>query len=324
MAGKLLYSMLYILLFLLAFLLILRLIRSKEGFQNTPSPPKEFYDLTLFFKNYPVEKACIYFDKVLPKIQQSFSLDDSGKKLPKQIADLKAETYIKNNIITGILTCPFELPKSQLLSDSYEFVKKLDDMLLAKAMNIFIFYAANLQSTIDNSKKVEGFLTECSAQELAARQIVPLQCIPPENMKATEQEQINSVDKFDMDTRVSQKSAIAKKLQTLVQNLQNFISEFNSFSTRIANDSTKEFISLKKSYEVIKDIDTQNEKLQARKQDLNTQIGLKEDEIKRLQMYVSFSSLPMLDLVKRCETLESQVASLQSKVESGAIGTPKT
>jgi hypothetical protein len=329
MAAKVLNTILYLLLFLLAFLILIRFIRSKEGFENTPTNG-ETYDVNLFFEKYPIQKACEFFQRAEPKIVQSFSLDESGKPVPDSVAKISAERYIRTQITPGLVSCPFVLPKSKDLKEIYSFVNGLDDKLLAKAMSMLIFIATNSQVTAQNTKKAmegfitEGFITMCSADELTAKAFVPLQCIPPDVMKASEQQVIDAVDKFDMEQRVSQKGKIAKKLLTLHTNLEAFKKENASIMGRLASDTQKQIAYLKSSYDLIKNVKTDDEEMISKREKLKAEIQKKETELLQYTYAAEFSVMTMPDLVKKCEELEKQNESAIKTVESGIPGAPKS
>lgn len=324
MAPFMINTVLFGLLFLVAFLLLIRQIRSREGFVN--APPRELYDLTLFFKNYPIQAACTFFEKAQPTIQQSFSIDDSGKQLPASVAKIAAETFVKNTIITGLPSCPFTLPESSDLKESYDFVMGLDDKLLSQALNVMVFVVTNLQLSLDNASKAkkEGFITMCSPGEIAAQAVVPLQCIPAEKMKATEQKEIDSVDRFDMETRVSQKEKIATKLQKMVVNMEAFRKEYDGLTKGLASDLQKQVASLETSYNIIKDKETDDEEINKRKQELNINLGLKKSDLSRYVYYNQFAKLSMVDLKKKAEELQTKIDEIQKKTETQGIGGPKS
>jgi hypothetical protein len=323
MAARLLDTILYLLLFLLAFLLLLRYIRSEEGFANPTG--SETYDLNLFFENYPIQKACFYYEKILPEVVKNFSLDETGKQLPESIAKEGAEQYIRSSIVAGVPNCPFELPKSKNLSVAADFVKDLDEKLLAKAMNTLLFYAANIKVAIVNAKNAEkqqaegmkeGFLTECSAVELAAQSVVPLQCIPAEKMKATEQQEINKVDKFEMEQRVSDKSAIAKKLQAMVVYMNEFLTDYKNITQSLISDLRKQVQRLEINYNLIKDETSKDAEFLAKRDDLKQKLDQKKNELTLTAYYNYYSKLSMKKLADECDKLtvekEASVKSLES------------
>jgi hypothetical protein len=336
MVAKLLNTILVMILFLLSLLIVVRMIRTDEGFQNQDiqQPKEELYDLEPFFKNYPIQKICDIYAKGLPTIVNGFLFSESGEKIPESVANLAAQDYLKKTSIGGIVDCPFSLPTKKTLSTSYEFVMKLNENLLVKAMSTLIFFSSNLQLTVDSSKQqlkgIEGFLSECSADEIENREFVPLQCIPAESMKATEQAEINGVDKFEMEQRVSQKAQIAKRLGNLVKNLQAFQKEFGESSkiqvemlTPKVNKAQAEYNFWANPSESTKAFNDE-EKIAKKKQDWKSELDKSKNSLQTAIANSRFAVLPMIQLVETYTTLEKQVKSVAAEFEKGIPGAPKS
>lgn len=325
MAGKLLYTVLYGLLFLLAFLLVIRLIRSKEGFTNPP--PGETYDLSLFFKKYPLDEVCKILEEGFPKVVNTFSLDEKGKKIDPSVAEVNATSYLGNAVTTGVLSCPITFPTSNSLNDVHTFVMKLDDMLLAKAFNTTIFFVTNLKVTAANSKSalkgMEGFLTECSKEELDYQTTVPLQCIPAAQMKATQQQQINEVDQFDMAQRVSKKSQIAKKLSGLAQNLSAFQAQFKNNNQLMLGMNQRRQQKAKTGYQLYKNMEENEENVEKREK-YKAEIDTAKNDIEINTYNIQYALFSLEDLVKEYYKLKAEVESTKTAVNSGQVGVPKT
>lgn len=330
MAVKLLNTILITILFLIAFLLVLRMIRTDEGFQNQV----EEYDLNLFFKDYPLQKICDAYTKGFPTVVNSFSIAENGDTIPESIAKQNAESYLKKTIVGGIISCPFALPKETSLKSAFDFVNKLDEMLLVKGISTLLFFTANLKLGADSSKKqlknTEGFITECSADEVLYKASVPLQCIPAETMKATEQAEINQVDKFEMQQRVSQKSQISKKLGTMVANLQTFQKEFENFSkeevmkyNKLVQENQAAYNLFANPSEAMKKLFDQ-EKLERKKQDAKAQLDKNKNNLDMAIYYSRYAPLTMKELVNTYEKLQKEVQGVAGELEKGIPGAPKT
>jgi hypothetical protein len=330
MAVKLLNTILISMLFLLAFLLVIRMIRTDEGFQNQP----EEYDLNLFFNDYPLQKICEIYAKGFPTVVNSFSLTENGDKVPESVAKINAEDYLKKTLIGGIASCPFTLPKDPSLKAAFDFVSQLDETVLTKGMSTLLFFTANLQLSADTTKaqlkKTEGFISECSADEIQYKEFVPLQCIPPETMKATEQAEINNVDKFEMQQRVSQKAQISKKLGTMVQNLQAFQKQFGEFNKLDIQKYTANVQKWQVQYEIwnnpseiTKKFNSQ-EKIQEKKQQAKSELDKNKNNLAMAQYYSKFSSYTMKQLVETYMRLRQEVEGVANELEKGIPGAPKT
>jgi hypothetical protein len=334
MAVKLLNTILLTLLFLLALLLVLRMVRTDEGFQNQDQKQNgEPYDLDLFFKNYPIARICEIYKKGFPTVVNSFSRDENGEIVPPSVANLNAQDYLNKTLLGGLVQCPFVLPKEKTLKPSYEFVMGLDDNLLVKAMSTLYFFATNLQLSVDASrnqmKGMEGFISECSADELENKLIVPLQCIPPESMKATEQAEINAVDQFQMSQRVSQKGQIAKKLGILHKNLATFQQQFFEISKREVEKYSSKYKESSEKYEVwanpsdIVKMTNSEEKIVQKKQESKAEMDDNKTKLDTNVIYFKFSKVPMMRLVQTYNKLEKEVEGVADELEKGIPGAPK-
>ncbi len=337
MAVKLLNTILLTMAFLLALLLVLRMIRKDEGFQNQNQENGEPYDLDLFFKNYPIQKICEIYTKGFPTVVNSFSRSENGEKVPDSVGTLAAEDYLKKTLLGGTVQCPFSLPKEKTLKASYDFVIALDDNLLVKAMSTLYFFTTNLQLSVDSTnsqmkgmKGVEGFISECSADELENKEFVPLQCIPPELMKATEQAEINAVDQFQMSQRVSQKAQIAKKLGILHTNLANFQKQFHELMKQEVEKYTSRYQLAKSQYElwsnppaIVKSTNGE-EKIRQQKQESKAAMDDSKTKLDTNKNYLKFSLYPMKKLVDTYSSLQKQVEGITDELEQGIPGAPKS
>ncbi len=317
-------------LFLLALLLVLRMIRTDEGFQN----PIEEYDLNLFFKDYPLDKICEIYAKGFPTVVNSFSLAENGDKVPESVAKLNAEDYLKKTLIGGIALCPFTLPKDSSLKTAFEFVRDLDETVLTRGMSTLLFFTANLQVSADTTreqlKKPEGFISECSADEIQYKEFVPLQCIPPETMKATEQAEINNVDRFEMQQRVSQKAQISKKLGTMVQNLQAFQKQFAEFNKLDIQKYSTNLQRWQAQYELwsnppeLVKKNNNEQKIQEKKQQAKSELDKNKNNLAMAKYYYKFSSYTMKQLIETYNSLQKQVEGVADQFQQGIPGAPKT
>lgn len=332
MAAKLLNTILVFTSFLLALLLVIRMIRMDEGFQDG-KPKEEQYDLNLFFKDYPIQKICDIYTKGFPTVQNSFSIAENGDKVPDNIAKLQAEDYLRKVLIGGIVSCPFALPKSTSLKSAYDFVTKLDEQLFVKAFSTCVYFTANLQLSAETSKKemskMEGFISECSADEIQNKAVVPLQCIPAETMKATEQKEINEVDRFEMEQRVSQKAQISKKLGTMVKNLVAFQTEFRNLSKQEIGKNRNRFQKSQAEFEfysnpseLIKNVEGE-EKIEQKKQEWKAEMEKSKNDLQMSIYYFKFSMFPLKKLVDTYFKLQKEVEGVTDELESGIPGAPK-
>jgi hypothetical protein len=340
MAARLLNTFLYLLLFLLAFLLIIRMIRSKEGFQNEEKPKEEQYDLDLFFKEFPIQRVCEIYENGFPTIVNSFSIDEKGEKISEEIARTSATEYLKKTLAGGLVPCPFSLPKNKLLKTSFDFVEKLDDNLLIMAFSTLLFFVGNTQQTADTSNKQmkklkEGFISECSAEEIENKEYVPLQCIPADIMKATEQQEINAVDRKIMEQRVYMKSAIAKKLGRMKEKLVAFQKTVANVNKKDIEYYKEKVQGAKKEYDWFTSyIDNKiyekpmaayseeraNRKKMAWKADL-------DDYTSKLDLaviYFKFAFIPVDKLVEKYDKLRKEIEGAANEIESGIPGAPKS
>lgn len=330
---KLFYTILYAMLFLFALLLIIRMIRSEEGFQNqqdTQKPKPELYDLDLFFKNYPLQKICEIYNKGFPTVVNSFSIDEEAKKVPEEIAKKDARDYLLDTLSGGVALCPFSLPTNKSLQTSYDFVEKLDRNLLVKAMSTLYYFTGNLQLSAETTKaqlkKMEGFITECSAIELENRRIVPLQCIPADIMKATQQQEINAVDRFDMEQRVSMKSDISKKLAKLHSNLLAFQEEFFSFNDSDVEKYTPKYNKAKSEYDFWSSpaeslpfpYNTMSQERRDRKKmEWKADMDENKNKLDMALIYRKFARVPMKKLVETYYKLEKEIEGSADEIEQG-------
>ena len=201
-------------------------------------------------------------------------------------------------------------------------------------MSTLIFFATNLQVSSDSSKQqlknIEGFLSECSADEIQYKATVPLQCIPAETMKATEQAEINKVDRFEMQQRVSQKAQMAKKLGTMVTNLQTFQKEFGELNKEQMKTLTEKVQKGQAEYnfwanpsESTKRFNSE-EKIERKKQESKADLDTNTNNLAMAKYYFKFSSYSMKQLVETYTILQKEVEGVADKFEQGIPGAPKT
>lgn len=321
------YNTILLLAFLILSLFLLRYIRSKEGFAN-PEPQPEFYNLDLFFKDYPLQEVCPIYTSIFNQMVKSESTDEQGKPIPNDIALEKATKKVGLEVPIGIFPCPFEFPESNDLDVVVSFVEKLDKRLLSKAKNTLLFCAVSLQMNMNAAKsaisklpKKEGFLTQCSQEELDLQNIVPLQCIPADKMKATEQSEINKDDKVIQIQKVAKKQTIAKRLAEISR-------DYTAFQTSYAKDINGSIDFMSKEYQkaaatadlaqrLTKD---SSDEVQIRgaveaKQDAD----MKKKALERLQMYKSLMNLSIKELIEKCKQLSGESTTLQKQLESGNL-----
>lgn len=257
------------LLFLISFLFLLRYIRSPEGFEN---PPPETYSLDAFFAEYPVARICPLYNAVFQKLVLTYKTDTTGHPVPDDVAIANATAEIKKTVPNTL--CPFPAPPTETdLTTVAAYVNGLDDELLVRASATLTYCETALTKALTDAKAavatipagllnegflllptsqekfhsqshrlLEGFLTQCGPDELAAaetdRKAIPLQCVVAETMKATDQAAIDAVPPEEQKLRTAQKQAISRKLMSLVKHVVK--AEEPSMSERIARaESTK-------------------------------------------------------------------------------------
>lgn len=213
------------LLFLVGFLLLLRYIRSSEGFSNP-----ETYSLNAFFTEYPVARICPLYDTVFQKLVLTYKTDAAGHPVPDDVAVERATADVTNAVPLR-MKCPVSIPTDSDLDTTLTYVRGLEDDFLVRADATLTYCETALNSTRTKAKAamdtipagilpVEGFLTQCGSDELAAaetdRNALPLQCVVAETMKATDQQEITSAA-VEHTQWTKQKQEISRKLLGIVK-----------------------------------------------------------------------------------------------------------
>lgn len=331
--SKDIYNVFLLLLFLCILLVLLRYICSVEGFADVGTnaePPPEQYDLNLFFKTYSLTEICPIFTGMYEQIVKGESTDDKGNPIPEDIAKDAANKKIATEITLGTFPCPFEFPTSQNLDVVADFVEKLDQQLLSKAKLTIMFCVVSLQSTLDGAKKSmsqipkedkEGFISECSPEELQYKEIVPLQCIPADVMKATEKTEIDKMDKQKQIQIVSKKQSIAKRLATIYNNYIQFNADYAKINTAatqsMMTQSLKAEINAKLAEKKAKD--SEDERI------INAAAKAKEDAetkksmLERLIRYQKIMGKSIAELVSDAKKLQAEIEALQKNLQSGKL-----
>jgi hypothetical protein len=328
--SKDVYTTFLLLLFLSVLLILLRYIRSREGFQNPPSsePAPEEYDLNLFFKTYPLLDICPIFKKIYDQLVKGESVDEKGNPLPNDIAQENANKKLSMEITIGQFPCPFTFPTNNSLDVVAQYVEGLDKRLLSKAKLTMMFCVVSLQSTLEGAKKsvaqipkTEGFISECSPEEIMYKDIVPLQCIPAESMKATEKQEIDKMDKQKQIQIVAKKQSIAKRLAEIYNDLQEFnVSYAQNIQATIEfmrKDAQKAMIAAKLAEKASKD--SEDEEKIKRTAKAKEEAETKKSILERVLKYQAISGKSIADLVSMAKALEKETEDLQKKLESGNL-----
>jgi hypothetical protein len=327
--SKDIYNVFLLLLFLIACLFLLRYICSKEGFADTQPLPEQ-YDLNLFFKEYPLAEICPIYTSMYEQIIKGESTDEQGKPIPNDIAKENADKKISTEITIGPLPCPFEFPTSQNLDIVADYVEKLDQQLLSKAKLTIMFCVVSLLTTLDGAKKSmaqipkeekEGFLSECSPEELQYKNIVPLQCIPADVMKATEKEEIDKMDKQKQIQIVSKKQSIAKGLATIYNNYKQFDAEYARITTSAVQSMMRQVLIAEKTAKLAKDKaeDSEDEEVINRAAKAKEDAETKKSMLERLIRYQQIMGKSIAELVSQAKKLQTEIEALQKNLQSGKL-----
>ena len=287
----------------------------KEPFADIPTP--EIYDIQLFFKDYPFSQICDLWLASQPKIYQSFQIDEKGFSLPKDIIEQKVNTFLKKEIPTGPLTCPFISPESNDLDIVSSYVMNLKDNLFEQAHRTLLFCAIQAQKEIVNSKNslkmkksIEAFITECTPEELQLKSIVPLQCIDPAVMKASEKEIL--VQDSDQQRKQKLKKEIAIKLSKL----QN---SYDQYLTTTKNFWTENLSNLNKSLAIINaglnNVENGSEKYQQ----LSEQKIKISDQIQTATFTLSFLTMTPEKIIEKTKENLAETKQIQNDIQSGKI-----
>lgn len=329
--SKDVYTTFLLLLFLCTLLILFRYIRSKEGFADlgtSAEPAPETYDLNLFFKTYPVLEICPIFKTIYDQLVQGESVDESGKPLPNDIAKENANKKLATEITTGPFPCPFAFPTSKNLDVVAKYVEDLDKRLLTKAKMTMMFCVVSLQSTLEGAKKAmaqipksEGFISECSPEELSYKDIVPLQCIPAETMKATEKEEIEKRDKQTQIQIVAKKQSIAKRLAEMYNDLLQFNSTYAQNINAAIEAKTKEAQIAEASAKLTEKLskDSKDEEKIKRAVKAKELAETQKSLLDRLIKYQAVSGKTIDELVSMAKSLEKEITALQKNLQSGKV-----
>jgi len=330
--SKDIYNVFLLLLFLCILLVLLRYIRSREGFADlgtNAEPPPEEYDLNLFFKAYPLQEVCPIFTSIYDQIVKGESTDAQGKPIPNDIAQENANKKVATEITIGPFPCPFEFPTSKDLNVVADYVEKLDQDLLSKAKLTLMFCVVSLQSTLDGAKKSmakipkeeEGFISECSPEELQYKDIVPLQCIPAESMKATQQEEIDKMDKQKQIQIVAKKQSIAKRLATIYNNYKAFDGEYARITSLATQSMMKQVLIAEKTAKLAEDKakDSEDENVINRAAKAKEDAETKKIMLDRLIRYQKIMGKSIPELVTEAKKLQAEIEALQKNLKSGKL-----
>ena len=331
--SKDIYNVFLLLLFLCVLLGLLRYICSKEGFADlgtNAEPAPEEYDLNLFFKTYPLLEVCPIYSSIYEQIVKGESTDAQGKPIPNDIAQENANKKVATEITTGVFPCPFEFPTSKDLNIVADYVEKLDQNLLSKAKLTLMFCVVSLQSTLDGAKKSmsqipkedkEGFISECSPQEIQYKNIVPLQCIPAETMKATEKEVIDKMDKQKQIQIVAKKQSIAKRLATIYNNYNAFDAQYAMITGMAVSSMITQVLRAEKTAQLAKEKaeDSEDEEVINRAAKAKEDAETKKIMLDRLMRYQKIMGKSIAELVSYAKTLQAQIEALQKNLQSGKL-----
>jgi hypothetical protein len=329
--SKDIYNVFLLLLFLCVLLVLLRYIRSREGFADlgtNAEPAPEEYDLNLFFKTYPLLDVCPIFKSIYDQIVKGESTDAQGKPIPNDIAQENANKKVATEITTGVFPCPFEFPTSKDLNIVADYVEKLDQQLLSKAKLTLMFCVVSLQSTLDGAKKSmakipkeEGFISECSPEELQYKDIVPLQCIPAETMKATEKEEIDKMDKQKQIQIVAKKQSIAKRLATIYNNYKQFDTDYAAMYGAATQSMMKQVLVAEKTAKLAEDKakDSEDEGVINRAAKAKEDAETKKIMLDRLIRYQKIVGKSISELVSEAKKLQAEIEALQKNLQSGKL-----
>jgi hypothetical protein len=325
--SKDVYTAFLLLLFLCTLLVLFTYIGSIEGFANPEVAPEQ-YDLNLFFKAYPLTEVCPIYTSIYSQLVKGESTDSAGKPLPNDIAEENANKKISLEITTGPFPCPFKFPTSNDLDIVASYVESLDRRLLSKAKLTLMFCVVSLQTTLDGAKKAmaqipkkEGFISECSPEELQYKTIVPLQCIPAETMKATEKQEIDKMDKQKQIQIVAKKQSIAKRLAELYNDYKQFDVNYAKISTATIDSLRKQVISAQTAADLSEKLakDSENEDIINAAGKAKEDASIKKSMLERLLKYQQIMGKSIPELVAMAKALQTETTALQKNLESGNL-----
>jgi hypothetical protein len=325
--SKDVYNAFLLLLFLCTVLVLFTYIRSVEGFANPETTPEQ-YDIGLFFKAYPLTEVCPIYTSIYNQLVKGESTDSTGKPLPNDIAEENANKKIGLEITTGPFPCPFEFPTSNNLDTVASYVEKLDTRLLSKAKLTLMFCVVSLQTTLEGAKKAmaqipkkEGFISECSPEELQYKTIVPLQCIPAETMKATEKQEIDTMDKQTQIQIVAKKQSIAKRLAAIYNDYKQFDVTYAKISNDAISSLKKQVVSAQANADLSEKFakDSENQTIINAAGNAKEDASIKKSMLERLLKYQQIMGKSIPELIAMSKALQAETTDLQRKLESGNL-----
>jgi len=202
-------------------------LKIKEEFAN---PVDQTYDPREFFKPFPLDQVCPIYTDVYTSLYKLEKIDTNGAPVPDDIARKNALASIKQKAGGPLLSCPFSFPEGKDLDTIHPFVTGLPPQVLANGYRTLLFCKQQLTNAVVNSKKSlaemppkikEGFIelmpavTECSAEELAERTVIPLQCIAPEVERGDQQDAVKAADPDELRMVTQKKKDITKALKAM-------------------------------------------------------------------------------------------------------------
>ena len=316
------FEILLAILFILAFLLVGKQLL-KEPFADVPTP--EVYDIQLFFKAIPFSEICSLWLSILPKVNQSFQADEKGMTLPQDVVQQKTNQFLQTQIPTGPLACPVSFPDTNDLQTIHSFVLKLNDRFLEQAHRTLLFCAVEAQKELTNSKNalaqkkkpVEGFLTECSPEEILLKNIVPLQCIDPAVMKATEKQIIDK----DPNAKENQKlkKEIAQKLAKLQTIYIAYLENAKQFWNQTLSNSRIALATTEKSIDTLKEKNDDSDEASQKLQNLMEQKQGLNSAVQTATYYTSFLPLSYEKIIEMTKKNLAETKQIQNDIQSGKI-----
>jgi hypothetical protein len=293
----------------------------KEPFADLPTP--EIYDIQLFFKSIPFSQICEVWLAAQSKLFLSFQADEKGMPLPQDIIQQKVNSFLKKEIPTGPLQCPFTFPDSNDLDTVHSFVMKLKNNLLEQAHRTLVFCAVQSQKDLTNSKNalstknksIEGFITECTPTEILLKNSVPLQCIDPAVMKASEKEII--VKDSDHARKQKLKKEIAEKLFALQKNFDEYLASAKKSWAATLDSSRKNLAAVEMSIEILKK--KENEEDASKLQQLGEQKVAITNTIQTATSYIMFLPISYTEILDKTNKNIAEIKQLEKDVQSGKI-----
>lgn len=235
---------------LLLFCAVLLYVNStiKEGFAT---PVDQNYDFHEVFKPFPLNQVCQIYKDVYDGMFKLEKIDLNGGPVPDDIAKKNTTITIKQKAGGAVLSCPFAFPDGTDINKVHKFVTRLPPQTLVNGYRTLLFCKKQLTDAVENGKKSladippkakEGFfdagdaiMTECSAEELAERKTIPLQCIDPENERGDQQDALKDADPQELLTVTQKKKEITKSLKTILVTLNMIYPKGHDYAEVIAD-----------------------------------------------------------------------------------------